>query len=509
MILNQRKVGIVLTYLSQIIVILTGLIYTPIMLRLLGKSEYGLYQLVFSVVSYLNILSFGFSSSYIRFYSRYKVNKEDKEIAKLNGMFLLIFSIITVICICCGIGMLTNTRLILGDKLSHSEIYTAKILIILMVFNLVMTFISSIFDCYISAHEKFIFQKFVIVLQKIFDPIVSLPLLLLGYGCISVISVTTTLTIIKLILNAYYCFNKLKMEFKFKGINLKLFKEMWSFTFFIFIGMIVNQINWNVDKFMIGRIIGTGAVAVYGVASQINTLYIQLSSTISNIFIPQINKLVAEGNNEQKLNELLNKTGRIQYILLSLILCGFVFFGEKFIELWAGKGYESAYVVALLLITVETIPLIQNIGIEVQRAMNKEKVRSYVYLVIACANIIISIPLIKYWGIIGAAVGTALSLLIGNIIFMNIYYHKVIKLDMIAYWREIIEFSKGLIIPIICGIIIRILISFDNIELYLISIIAYSLVHIVSIYRLSLNSYEKSQVEKIIDVFRRRKYDYN
>lgn len=507
--LNQRKVGVALTYLSQIIVILTGLIYTPIMLRLLGKSEYGLYQLVFSVVSYLNILSFGFSSSYIRFYSRYKINKKDEEIDKLNGMFLLIFSIITVICICCGIGMLSNTRLILGDKLSPNEIYIAKILITLMVFNLVMTFISSIFDCYISAHEEFIFQKFVIVLQKIFDPIIALPLLILGYGSIALITVTTTLTIIKLIVISYYCFRKLKMRFKFKGIQLQLFKEMWSFTFFIFIGMIVNQINWNVDKFMIGRMIGTGAVAVYGVASQINSLYIQLSSAISSIFVTQINQLVAEGNNEKKLNKLLNKTGRIQYMLLSLILCGFVFFGEKFIELWAGEGYESAYVVALLLITVETIPLIQNIGIEVQRAMNKEKVRSYVYLTIACANILISIPLIKYWGIIGAAVGTVLSLLGGNIIFMNIYYHKVIKLDMIGYWREIIEFSKGLIVPIIFGIIIRILIPFNNIELYLTSIIIYSLIHIVSIYRISLNSYEKSQVEKITGIFKRRKYDCN
>ena len=68
--INQLKAGVILSYTTQLIQILTGLIYTPVMLRLLGQSEYGLYQLVQSVVSYLGLLSFGFSAGYMRFYSR-------------------------------------------------------------------------------------------------------------------------------------------------------------------------------------------------------------------------------------------------------------------------------------------------------------------------------------------------------------------------------------------------------------------------------------------------------
>ena len=69
---NQLKAGVVLSYVSECVKIITNLIYTPIMLRLLGKSEYGLYQLVHSVVSYLSLLSLGFTASYVRFYSRFK-----------------------------------------------------------------------------------------------------------------------------------------------------------------------------------------------------------------------------------------------------------------------------------------------------------------------------------------------------------------------------------------------------------------------------------------------------
>ena len=70
---NQLKIGVMLSYVSIIAQNIISIVYTPVMLRLLGQSEYGLYQLVYSVVSYLGLLSFGFGSAYVRFYSRYKV----------------------------------------------------------------------------------------------------------------------------------------------------------------------------------------------------------------------------------------------------------------------------------------------------------------------------------------------------------------------------------------------------------------------------------------------------
>ena len=88
---SQRKAGVIISYAGQIVHIMTGFIYTPIMLRLLGQSEYGLYQLVYSVVSYLSLLSLGFGASYMRFYSRENSNDNKNVISMLNVMFLLIF----------------------------------------------------------------------------------------------------------------------------------------------------------------------------------------------------------------------------------------------------------------------------------------------------------------------------------------------------------------------------------------------------------------------------------
>lgn len=107
--INQLKAGVLLSYLSVGIGALVSIIYTPIMLRLLGQSEYGLYTLAGSVVSYLSILNFGLSSSYIRFYSKYKVNNDREGIAKLNGMFITVFFFLSLVAFIAGMILVLNT----------------------------------------------------------------------------------------------------------------------------------------------------------------------------------------------------------------------------------------------------------------------------------------------------------------------------------------------------------------------------------------------------------------
>ena len=147
------------------------------MLRLLGQSEYGLYNLVASVVSYLGLLSFGFSSAYIRFYSRYKVKKDEENIAKLNGMFLIVYTIIGLIAMIAGSILVSNVDIIFGDKLTLGELSTAKILMAIMVFNLALSFPASVFNSYITANEEYIFQKVIQMVKTIVNPFLMLPVL--------------------------------------------------------------------------------------------------------------------------------------------------------------------------------------------------------------------------------------------------------------------------------------------------------------------------------------------
>ncbi|NLC96008.1 MAG: oligosaccharide flippase family protein [Erysipelotrichaceae bacterium] len=505
---SQLKLGIILSYLTMFAKNAIAILYTPIMLRLLGQSEYGLYQLVYSVVSYLGLLSFGFGSAYVRFYSRYNRLNDGIGLAKLNGLFLIVFCLISIITIACGSLLIYNIEVIFGKSLTEYEISTAKLLMLLMVINLALTFLSSVFDSYVTANEKYFFQRIIQLLETVCNPFLALPLLVMGYKSVSLIIVTTVLTFSKLIINVFYCKNKLHMSFIFKDFDFSLFKEIGTFSFYIFINIIVDQINWSVDKYILGVFGGTVSVAIYSIGGQINTLYMNLSTAVSSVFIPRVNKIIANDYDDNStLTDIFTKVGRIQFIILSCILSGFIIVGNYFISVWAGTEYHTAYYVALLLITPVTIPLIQNLGIEIQRAKNLHKFRSFVYLFIAVSNILISIPLTIKFGEIGAALGTAIALIVGNIIIMNIYYKKVVCLDMEYFWKEISKLLPSILFAFCIGYLGKLFIGVTNFISFITVGIIYLISFIILIYKYGFNDYEKELIFKPIQNYLERKYD--
>jgi len=496
--INQLKAGALLSYIYMGLGYLVSIIYTPIMLRLLGQSEYGLYSLATSIVSFLGVLNFGFGSTYTHYYLQYKVQDDKDKIATLNGMFLIIFSFIGVIAVMAGTIIIINADIIIGDKLSLSELSKIKILMFILVINLAFTFPNIVFTSHITANEKFVFQKLLQIVQLVANPFVILPVLLMGYSSIGMVIATTVLNLFIEIINIKYCLKRLKMKFLFNNFDFKLMKEMTIFSSYIFLNLVIDQINWNVDKLLIGRFHGTVSVAVYGVASQLNNYYMMISTAISSVFIPRVHRIVASSNDNKALTELFIKIGRLQFIILSLISTGLIFFGRPFINMWAGYNYDDSYKIVLILILSESISLIQNIGIEIQQAKNMHRFRSFVYFLIALVNIIISIPLTKLYKGIGAAFGTALGIIIGNGLIMNLYYYFKVGINIKLFWKQIIILSKALIIPVFAGLLINRFVNLYNILNFLCFGIIYVIIFCISMWFLGINQYEKDLFQKPI-----------
>ena len=185
------------------------------------------------------------------------------------------------------------------------------------------------------------------------------------------------------------------------------------------------------------------------------------------------------------------------------MLSGFVVFGQEFIHLWAGDGYDEAYSIALLLMGPVTVPLIQNLGIEIQRAKNKHKARSIAYLLVAVGNVSLSIPLIYRFGATGAAVGTAVCLFMGNIVFMNLYYHFNIRLNMVRFWKEISRLLPSVVLATLLGLgVMRLRPCVGWIEL-IVYICAYSAAYSLLLWLFGMNDVEKNYVRKPLSKMRK------
>lgn len=497
MVKSQLKIGSLLSYIQMVLSVIIGVAYTPIMTRLLGQSEYGLYGTVVSTISMLSILNLGFNSGYIRYYAKYNKENDKESIYKLNGMFLTIFTVIGIVALICGFYLSFHLDMVFSNGLTKSEYAIARVLMILLTINLAGSFPMSVFSNIISAHEKFIYLKLLGMLKTVAGPLITLPLLLMGYRSIAMVAVTVIVATFTDVLYMIYVLIRLKNRFVFHGYEKGLFKSLFVYTSFIAINLIVDQINWNIDKILLGRFRGTASVAVYSIGYSLYHYYQMLSTSITNLFTPRIHKIVntmKEDLTEQnrQLTDLFTKVGRIQFIVLGLVATGLAFFGYDFIvKFWVGEGYESSYYVMMLLVLPTSIALVQNLGIEIQRAENRHQFRSIAYLLMAIVNFVMSVFLCQLYGAIGSAIGTAISIILANGLIMNIYYHKKCNLDIKKFWKSILNLAKGLIIPVIVGMGINKFVVMDNVIVFLVMIIMYSLVYCFSMWLLGMNEYEK------------------
>ena len=496
--MDQKKAGVLLSYGQTVLSTAISLVYTPVMLRLLGQSEYGTYTLVSGFISNLSLMSFGLGSAYVRYYTRAEASDGEDGVAKINGMFMTIFLVIGLLSLLVGGVLVANVHRIFAAKLTPREIETARVLMALLVVNIAVSFPCSVFSSYITANERFFFQRVINMIRTVLNPIVMLTLLLMGLGSVALVVVTLVLSVVTDAFNIWYCAKKLRMRLTFGHFDFALLREMGGFSFFIFLNMIIDQINWTVDTTLLGIISGTAATAVYGVGAQINNYFKTLSTSISGVFTPQINRIVAEGQGDEKLTSLFTRVGRIQFMLLMLVLTGFVFVGEPFIEAWGGGEYQGAYAIALMLMVPVTLPLIQNLGIEIQRAKNMHQFRSKVYFFMALGNVLVSIPLGMRFGGLGCAMGTAISLIIGNGFVMNWYYQTHIGLDMKHFFRSILSMVPAMVPPALLGLLAVRLHAFSGYSGVLGFAVPYAAVYALCVYRWAMNEEERRLVGSLL-----------
>lgn len=495
---NQRKIGAILSYASIIISTLVQLIYTPFLIRMLGQSEYGLYSLIASVIGYLTVLDLGFGNAIVVYTAKYRANKQYEAEKKMQGMFKIIFYIIGFIIALIGIALYFNVDILFGKTMTSHELEKTKIMMLILALNLVITFAFNIYSSIINAYEKFTFQKIMSIANTLLKPIIMIPLLFLGYKSIAMCVAITIVNIFVVLSNYIYCRKKLNVKVEYQGFDKKIFVEMFGYSFFIFLGVIVDKVNWSVDQFILGAVSGTIAVSIYATASQLNHLFVNLSTAVSGVLLPKMSKMVAKNATPKELTNEMIKVGRIQYYIIFLMATGLIIVGKPFIIWWVGKEYELSYYVALLLIIPVCFPLIQNLGLSICQAMGKHKFRAIATTIMAGINVVISYFLAKKFGAIGSALGTSLALILCNIIIMNIYYKKEIKLEIGRFWKEIFNMTLSFIIPLSIILTFMYFTKLTGILSVIVYAIVYTIAYCLTSYLITMNDYEKNIVNKVL-----------
>ena len=492
---SERRAGALLSYVYIAVNSLIVLVYLPIVKRSLGSSEYGLYDLAASVINYMSVMDLGFGNGIVVYTAKYRAAGRLEDERKLHGMFAVIFGAIGVAAAAVCVVLSFNMKLIF-PALVGAEIGKSRIIMLILAANLGLTFPLSMYGNIVIAHEKFVFSKLVAILRAVLNPLIMIPLLVLKTDSIAIVSVMTAVSIGCLLANYVYCRKKLGVNVKFLGFDKTIFKEILSYSIYIFIAEIVDKVNWSVDHFILLSAKGTGEVTVYSMASNYHQMVLQLSAALSGVMLPKISKMVARSEGDEALNREFIKTSRLQFLLVFLVTSGFVMFGHKFVVIHSGADCERSYYVALILIIASLVPITQSVAISIIKAKNLFKFRAFIILAMAIANVGISIPLAIKYGSVGSAAGTAIALVVANVIIINIYYQKRCGIDIKRYWREIGSMAFALAPPIAVSLALKLIFPLGGIKELLVYGSVFVVLYSACSYLFVMNSYEKGMVKK-------------
>ena len=495
--LSQRRAGTLLSYGYIVINCLVVLVYQPIMLRIMGKSEYGLYQLMAQFINYMSVMDMGFGNGIVVFTARYRATGRADSEKKLHGMFRIIFSGIGAVAVALGLFLTWKTQWIFGASLTSDELYKGRILMLILTLNMGVTFPLCIYENIIIAYENFVYTKLIAILRAIMNPLMMLPLLFLGGDSIAMVSVLVGVNITCLVSNCLYCRKKLGVKVSYHGFDKRVFKEIFSYSIFVFLAEIVDKVNWSVDTTILGIVRGTGEVAVYSMAANYNQLVQQLSAAFSSVTLPRITAMASVGASDRQLSDEFIKVSRLQIYCIFLAASGFCMFGRKFVMWHAGVGYATSYAVACILILSSAVPLTQSVALAIIKAKDKFRFRAVLVCCMAAVNVVVSIPLAKLFGSVGSACGTALSLVLANTLVLNIYYKRRCGIDIPRYWRTLLSMSVRFLIPMVPVLALKYLLPVNGIFELAVYGPVYVILYCLVSYYLVMNEYEKSVVHSV------------
>lgn len=498
---NSRRVGALLSYVYMAVNVLVQLIYVPLLLGSIGRDEYGMYQLIGSIMAYVISINGVLSAGVGRFYCKYIAEGNREKAENILAISRRIYWIMSAVALL-AVGVLTVVfRSVYSSSFTPAQIEECTAMLLVLGINTVITMNNTVSIAAITAHERFVFLKLSSLVVLIAQPI--LVILFTGF-----FPNALTVTVVILAMNAACAFvqslyrrNILKVGRCYYGWDSKLAKALLGFSSAIVMVTIADQIFWKTDQLIVGYMFGAGSVAVYAVGAQIYQMYMNIGTAAGAIFLPHISELYHKDHNLVGMSDLFIKFGRLNCILLLLVLGGFIVLGQDFINIWVGDGYFDSYLVALIVMLPFTIDLIQNLGLTILQVTNQYYFRGAMYLVISILNVFLTFLLLSIYGLPGAAISTAVAMFIGNGLIMNWYYAKKVGLDILRFWKEIAHIALPALAATGLAGIVYFLAPFEhgNTVFFLVGCFLYGCLYIVFEWMFGMNNYEKSLVSAVVN----------
>lgn len=504
--MRKRNIGIILSYINTFLNMVCGLFLSSFLLRSLGDADYGVYQTVSSFANYLVLLEFGTGTVMVRNISICRGrNATQLEIEKNISTIWTITNVLAIAIAAVSVVFYATFDSIYSESLTPEQIADGKNIFIFVTIYLLASFYVSTLNSVALAFERYTLNSKIAISRNIIRTglLVALVLAIKDAIVIAIVDATFSLTVGVFLY--IYCIKNFKIKINFRNFDKAIFKTAFPLCAAIFLQTFVNQANSTVAKFVTGIKLSPESVSLYSVALYIYNIFSSLTTLPISMYAPQITKDVANGMENKELTEKMIQPSRLIVLIGGAVMFGFIAAGKQFISIVYGDNYLQAWLIAIIIMMPMFINMSNGILINVLDAKNKRMARSVILTFTTAINVALTIFMIEWKGVVGAAISTGVCTLLGQVLLMNIYYFKVIKINVIYMFFKT---YRGILIYQIIGALAAYFVGtlISNVYLsFIVSGVLFVLIAFGGFALLGKNDTEKATVGKILSKFRRKK----
>lgn len=484
---QQIRLGAILSYLSIAINIIAGILYTPWMINSVGRENYGLYTLAMSVIG-LFLFDFGLSAAVTRFIAKYiSEGRQDKANQCLGLVYRLYIGLDALLLLVLIVLFVFIPQIY--KELTPSEIEHFKVVYAIAACYSILSFPFIPINGILTAHEKFVQLKLCDVSHKVIMVVLMSICLLLGYGLYALVLVNAIAGISMILLKVWCIKHYTDQQIAWGYRNKAEIKELAGYSGWVTVASLAQRCIFNIAPSILGALSGSTAIAILGIAITLEGYTYTFANALNGMFLPKVSRIVAS---EGDVLPLMIKVGRIQILVISLIVGGFICLGRSFIGLWVGEQFSQSYICAVLIIAPSFFQLPQEIGMQAIIANNKVKQQAVVYCFMAALNLAGAALLSPKYGAIGLSISICGAYLLRTV-SLDYIFTKYLGINIWKFFHAtFIKMAPALMLSLLAGMGFSWLITTDGWLGFFYKGICFVFSYMLIMWFGSLNSYEKS-----------------
>lgn len=400
-------------FIAQAFGFLSPFILTPLIISHIGQTEFGIYAIVLGFIGTFGLLDFSFSASFIKFISEHYNRKQYDELNRTinTGLFFYIF-FTAAICIV----VVIFARQVLGLINIPPELFELaefSLYISLVIFFIATS--STIFVSVLISVQKMYLNSIIGLAINITNFAVTYVLLVTGFGLKGILYAQLGAVAVSVFFNIFLALKEVpEIRIRFSFLNKATFRSMGSFGLQMQVSRFSSFLSEKYDEFLLGYFSSLGNVTFFNLANRVT----RLGKFFPLQLFQQVAPVAAELNankDEHRLSELFFEATKYLTVFSAPIFLYIFVFAELLITTWLGPGYEmTIYLLRILAIGQLVNLLVSAPGNSIIPNLGVPKYLMYEGIISLAVNLVLSFLLIKYYGIVGAAIGTTAATLIAS-----------------------------------------------------------------------------------------------